>query len=454
MLRLDHTVENFQEAMKTLFPSFESIASILEANLIRFNPWWQGKPQPPLPRVHRWAFQQALSSVVFGPAAITVLRGPRQIGKSTLTRQIIDHLLNELGVLPTRILFVQFDELPSFMKVQEPILRITDWFEKTYVGKTFNEVARSGENTYLFFDEIQNLGDWAPQLKSLVDTSAVRVMVTGSSALRIEAGRDSLAGRIGTIEMGPLLLREISELRGDETIGVFDAAASPASMKEKEFWKNLRSFGTTKHKARDTAFKHFSERGAYPIAHTSPHLTWNDLARQLNETVVKRVIEHDLRMSSGKGAKRDPALLEFVFRLACRYDGQAPGTAIYLDEVKHAMHTDVGTQRVMQYLKFLDGTLLIRLIEPLEMRLKKRRGPSKIVLCDHALRASWLQEFVPFDAGSLEKNDHLRDLAGRITEGIVGNFFRSSLEFSVAHFPERGAEPDRRTTYSSRGKIS
>ncbi|MCA1850991.1 MAG: hypothetical protein LC647_00940 [Beggiatoa sp.] len=47
----------------------------------------------------------------------------------------------------------------------------------------------------------------------MVDLQPVRMVVTGSSALRIEAGRDSLAGRITTIEMGPLLLREIGQLR-------------------------------------------------------------------------------------------------------------------------------------------------------------------------------------------------------------------------------------------------
>lgn len=54
---------------------------------------------------------------------------------------------------------------------------------------------------------------WALQA-NLVDIGRVRALVTGSSALRIEAGRDSLAGRITTFEMGPLLLREIAEIRG------------------------------------------------------------------------------------------------------------------------------------------------------------------------------------------------------------------------------------------------
>ena len=60
-------------------------------------------------------------------------------------------------------------------------------------SKTLNEAARQSEATYLLFDEVQNLRDWAPQLKSLVDNSTTQVLVTGSSAMRIELGRE--AGR-------------------------------------------------------------------------------------------------------------------------------------------------------------------------------------------------------------------------------------------------------------------
>ena len=83
-----------------------------------------------------------------------------------------------------------------------------DWNEKAVLGKTLNEVAREGRAVYLVFDEVQNLKNWAPQLKFLVNHSEARVLVTGSSALRIEAGRDSLAGRITTIESGVLSLTE------------------------------------------------------------------------------------------------------------------------------------------------------------------------------------------------------------------------------------------------------
>lgn len=106
------------------------------------------------------------------------------------------------------------------------------------------------------------------------------------------------------------------------------------------------------------------------------------------------------------------------------------------------MNANIGWQRILAYLKFLDGTLLIRLIEPMEMRLKKRRGASKLCLCDPMLRAAWLQEVIPLDPDGLAAAPHLYDMAGRIAESVVGYFFRSVIGLDVAHFPERDAEPE------------
>ena len=413
----------------------------LEADLARLNPWWEGKPQPQLPPVRRWAFPIALERLRSGLTKVTVLKGPRQVGKTTLLRQMIEALFDQ-GIPAKRILLVQFDDLPELRTIkEEPILRLADWFEKHVLRETFNEASRGGRPPYIFLDEVQNLDAWAPQLKYLVDSSDVRVMVTGSSALRIELGRDSLAGRISTLEMGPLFLREILEIRGQGTLQPYLPANGLAALKEKDFWLGLREFGQGHQDERDRAFLAFSRRGAYPIAHVRADIAWEELANNLTETVIRRAIQHDLR-TGPRGQKRDERLLEEVFRLACRYIGQSPRQSLYLDEIKHAMNADIGWQRIMAYLKFLDSTLLIRLIEPPELRLKKRRGASKLCLCDHALRAAWLQEVVPLDEAGLDQNPHLRDLAGHIAESTVGYFFKSLTNLDVAHFPERAAEPE------------
>src|SRR5208283_5426797 len=160
--------------------------------------------------------------------------------------------------------------------------------------------------------------------------------------------------------------------------------------------QELRAYGIAHEEIRRAAFAGFSERGAYPVAQARLDEPWEKVADFLNETVIRRAIQHDLRMGP-KGQKRDEHLLEEVFRLACRYVGQSPSQTLYLEEIKRAMNANIGWQRIFNYLKFLDGTLLVRLIEPLELRLKRRRGASKLCLCDPMLRAAWLQEVIPLD---------------------------------------------------------
>ncbi|MBX6321601.1 MAG: DUF4143 domain-containing protein [Rhodospirillaceae bacterium] len=229
-------------------------------------------------------------------------------------------------------------------------------------------------------------------------------------------------------------------MRGLGRLGSVLPANGLAPLRDQRLWRELRESGRRNAAARDRAFAAFSERGAYPVAHANPQESWERIADQLNETVIRRAIRHDLRRGS-RGQKRDEHLLEEVFRLGCRYVGQAPGQALYLDEIRRAMNANIGWQRVLAYLKFLNQTLLLRLVEPMELRLKRRRGTPKICLCDDALRSAWLQEVVPLTADRLQAMPHLSDLAGRIAESTVGYFFRSIVGLDVAHFPERGAEP-------------
>ncbi len=355
--------------------------------------------------------------------------------------QIIDHLLKERRVPPSQILRVQFDEIPILRQVTNPILNISWWFEDRILGRTFNELAREGSPVYLFFDEVQNLRDWAPQLKILVDSNTVKILVTGSSALRIEAGRDSLAGRITTVELGTLLLREIAGLRFQSKVDAYLPENALDSLLRREFWQDLQKFGLKHQAIRDEAFAAFSERGGYPLAQARPDVAWPETADQLNETVIQRAIQHDLRVGD-RGVRRDEQLLEEVFRVACRYAGQSPSQAIFVSAIRQALAANVGWQRVLAYLEFLERAMLLKLIPPLEIRLKKRRGNKKLTLCDHGLRASWLQEVIPLDPLTLANKPALADLAGHLAESVLGFFLGGLPHLDLAHFPERGTEPE------------
>ncbi len=422
-----------------LSPEFTFSAEFITA-LRRMNPWWRGESMPVLPATRRHLVGDMRRQLDRGLAPVVVLRGPRQIGKTTAQLHLIADLLKE-GVEPARILRVQFDDLAAFKDLKSPLLRAIEWFEHDVLGATLNNAAHDDRKTYLFLDEFQNLRGWDAQLKFLVDHSTVSMVVTGSSALRIERGRDSLAGRIKTLEGGVLSLAEIGEFAGRALGEPMLIGNGFDNLAELGFWRDLRDRGEAQAPARDEAFRRFSERGGYPLVQADYEMPWPDVAEQLNETVVRRVIQHDLRLGD-RGGRRDPELLEEVFRLACRYAGQSSGPQLFAREAKRSLDANVGVNRIRSYLNFLDESLLIRLVRPLELRLRRTRGNPKICLADHGLRASWLQEEIPLDPRRLRDHPELTQFAGHIAESATGAHLRSITGLQLAHFPARIDEPE------------
>jgi predicted AAA+ superfamily ATPase len=422
-----------------LFPDY-SLDADLVADVRRMNPWWEDRPLPPLPVTRRHLVRAMHHRLRLRLAPIVVVRGPRQIGKTTAQLQVLQDLLGS-GVSADCVLRVQCDELPAIMREREPVLRIVDWYERSVLKRTLNEAAHANQRTYIFLDEVQNLPDWAPQLKSLVDNSATQVVVTGSSALRIELGRDSLAGRITTIEAGVLSLTEIALFQALGSLQPFLADNGLEPLTQIEFWRDLAQQARKHGELVDQSFEAFSQRGGYPLVHQRQEVPWNILAEQLNETVIRRVIQHDLRIGE-RGRKRNAPLLEEVFRLACRYVGQSPAPGTFAREAQRVLSANIGPQRVSHYLRFLGDTLLLRLIQPLEIRLKRKRGSPKICLADHGLRASWLQEVIPLTPSALEREPHLTTLAGHLAESVAGATLSTISGLALSHMPPRGDEPE------------
>ena len=408
----------------------------LIADLRRLNPWWAGNPAPPTPPSRRHLVERVRRRLDAGIAPIVAVRGPRQVGKTTVQLQIINDLLAE-GVPPNNIMRVQFDDLTSTEGLIDPILRIADWLEENVATDTFNALAHQGQRAYLFVDEVQNIPGWSNQLKFLVDTTSLKVLLTGSSALRIEQGRDSLAGRLHTVEAAALSLTEIAKFRGLDGQSPFLPDNGLSNLLRKEFWQELVQHGLDHAQARDEAFRHFSERGGYPVAHNLTPTDWPLLADQLNETVIRRVLQHDMT-ATPDGQARDAALLDAVFRLACRYAGQAPSYQRLAEEARLALGQNVRPQQAGDYLQLLADTMLIRLVMPLEARLRRSRGNVKICLADHSLRASWLQELIPLDPDTLAAGPEFTTMAGHIAESAFGATASAIPGLDVAHQPEQG----------------
>ncbi len=111
-----------------------------------------------------------------------------------------------------------------------------------------------------------------------------------------------------------------------------------------------------------------------------------------------------------------------------------------LEELRGTLHANIGPQRITSYPKFLNDTLLIILIKPLEIRLKKKKSNSKICLADHSLRAIWLQENISLTGNN--SNEAEDAIAGHLAESIVGSMLSSIHGLDISYFPERNNEPE------------
>lgn len=417
----------------------------LPAELVGFlerqNPWWSGHELKQTERFRRWAFGEAVSRLKSGLTPIVAIRGPRQVGKTTIQEQLTEDLLRLRNFNPARILRVQFDEVPALGSFKEPIEAIVRWFERNVLKDTLNGAARKNEPVYLLFDEVQNLRTWAPQLKALVDHTSAKTLVTGSSALRIAQGHDSLAGRISMCELGPLRLTEIAGVRQLGELPPFVSDDGVEAWTDKDFWLDLIAHGKKHRRVLNQSFEFYSDVGGYPVCH-KPGAKRSELTGLIVNMVVKRTLEHDLKAGPG-GRNRDPAILEETFRQVCRYSGQDIKPARIREEVQNLLGSGVREQAVADALRFFSDALLLHKIPPLEALAKKQSHAPKLCLCDHFVRQSLLQEQIPLSPRRLARaHQSVSTLAGHLIESDIGYFLKGIGGVDVSWFPKRHNEPE------------
>ena len=418
----------------------------LLASLLDQNPWWEGKPWKRTEPYRRWAYDELVRRVDSGIAAIIALRGTRQVGKSQLQSQFIEELLLQRDVPPSHLLRVQFDEVPKLGQFESPVLEIVRWFEEAILKEPINAAAQRDETVYLFFDELQNLFGWENQLKQLVDHRSVKVIATGSSALRIAQGQDSLAGRISMIHLGSLRLREISAIRFEENLP--PAIAKPNGLENwttPEFWWGLLSHATKHDSLLRKSFEAFANYGGYPICHKLEDHAALDRFRMRDEIqrmVIDRTIRHDLK-AGPSGTHRNSEIVEAVFRQVCRYAGRAVAPKTLINELRQLGHDSVSEKAVRDAIRFLADSLLIAEVPPFEGIGKKAGNPSKLCLCDHFVREAWLQEQVPLTSDEFANaSESVITQAGYLAESIVGAYLTSVPSLDVSWLPETSNEAE------------
>jgi len=313
---------------------------------------------------------------------IQVVAGPRQVGKTTLVKQVTDAL-----AAPVRS-----------ASADEPTLKGTDWIAQQWDAARLAIVDQAG--AVLVLDEIQKIPGWSDTVKRHwdEDTRAARplqVVLLGSAPLLIAQGlADSLAGRFETI---PLAHWSFAEMQG--------------------------AFGYTL----DEYLFYGGYPGAAPLI--SDPTRW---ARYVADSLIETSISRDVLLLTRVDK---PALLRRLFELACRYSGQILSYTKMLGQLQDAGNTTT----LAHYLDLLAGAGMVCGLPKYAGDVARSRGSSpKLQVLNTAL--------MTVTSGiTLAEARADREFWGRLVESAVGAHLTNAAmrgECTVHYWRERNHEVD------------
>lgn len=303
---------------------------------------------------------------------VQVLVGPRQTGKTTLARQIMEGL-----------------DIPSqYASADEPTLKDRTWIEQQWEAARMKARSeRRKKKALLVLDEIQKIPGWSETVKRLWDEDSVgglplQVIVLGSSALLVERGlTESLAGRF---EVTPITHWSFSEMK--------------------------RAFGWN--------VEQFIFYGGYPGAAEliADPQRWS---RYIVDSLIETTISRDILLMKRVDK---PALLRRLFELGCAYSGQVLSYQKMLGPLQDAGNTTT----LAHYLSLLESAgMMAGLPKYAGQRVRQRASSPKLQVLNTALMTAQSQR-------TLEEAKGDSAYWGRLVESAVGAALANGLKGTQA----------------------
>lgn len=340
------------------------------------NPWWR---DPTRRRASDYPVRRDLQPVVverigrLESRRATVVRGPRQVGKTVLLLQTADELLDRGWPAPNVTYFDFSDD------------RVTDELTAREVSESVPPGVAEDRPRVLLFDEVTRAKGWDRWLKQAVDRVLGRVVATDSSASLLRGGGvESGQGRWDELMLEGLSFREYLRLNG-----------APGE-------RELEVFG----RAPDLLERYLAV-GGFPEYARLPNPT--EAWRLLRSDVVERAILRDLA-----GRVQDPGPVRDLFVHLVQDSGSLFNSAA------RASDLGVSGRSVRSWLGLLVETCLLSPLDSLPGSAKassrlRARSRQKVYAADHGLVSSF--------AVSPERMDE--ELRGRIFETVVFAHLRS-----------------------------
>jgi len=206
--------------------------------LLEQNPWWQNK-RAMEKDLHLLELKKQKNEFSFeiekkinlNKTGVYSLRGPRQIGKTTLLKKLIKKLLAKHQ--GEEIFYFSFD-----------IGGITNCQQIKEILTSYLSYYKNKKHYWIFFDEMTVVRNWALGIKIAYDLGLLKnttIIITGSSSLDIKKGGERLPGRRNLgfeadLKMEPLSFGQIAKLLLNIRM-IKDVRLNPVSL-----YKKITSF--------------------------------------------------------------------------------------------------------------------------------------------------------------------------------------------------------------------
>ncbi len=315
---------------------------------------------------------------------IQVVMGARQVGKSTIVKQV-------LGELTTPYQQFSADNVPATNSA---------WISNCWAAVRSLVINNGWESVVLVIDEIQKIANWSEVVKKEWDDDTfhdrnIKVLLLGSSRVLLERGlSESLAGRFEEIRMSHW---------------------SYAEMKE--------CFGFT--------LDQYIFYGGYPGA--APLVGDSDrFAQYIQSSIIDATINKDILMDTPISK---PALLKQTFELGAAYSGNL----LSLNKMLGSLQDAGNTSTLAGYVNLLNESGLLGGLQKYSVDMSRRRASiPKFQVYNNALKMVYSP--LSFEQAILD-----RKAWGHIFESAVGAYLLSQAfvhRFEVFYWRERNDEVD------------
>ncbi|WP_106484831.1 ATP-binding protein [Bacteroides sp. Marseille-P3684] len=315
---------------------------------------------------------------------IQVVMGARQIGKSTVVKQVLQDL-----DMPYQ--FFSADNVPATNSA---------WISDCWAAVRSLKESRGWESVILVIDEIQKIANWSEVVKKEWDDDTfhdrnIKVLLLGSSRVLLEKGlSESLAGRFEEIRMSHWSYREMQECFG-------------FSLDQYLFY------------------------GGYPGAAT---LIGDEdrFSQYIQSSIIEATINKDILMDTPISK---PALLRQTFELGAAYSGEL----LSLNKMLGSLQDAGNTVTLAGYINLLDESGLLCGLQKFSVDMARRRASiPKLQVYNNALK-------MVYSPLTFEQAIFNRKAWGRIFESGIGAYLVSQSfvhRFEVFYWRERDDEVD------------